>query len=87
MKTDKNSSYEILFILDKISEQFTYEIKKLKRKMNLNELKPELRQSTLKFYEGTLVPLFERKKRLSLIDISENTKKKRKRSQITTLIL
>jgi len=77
MDTDKNKTYEILFMLNRISEKFTNEIKNLKKKLKVYEAKPELRQCSLKFYEETLIPLFERNKSISLPDISKNTKKKR----------
>ncbi|KKM19524.1 hypothetical protein LCGC14_1654790 [marine sediment metagenome] len=77
MDADKNSSYEILYMLDRISEKFTKEIENLKKKLKLYENKPELRQCSLKFYKETLAPLFEQKEFISLSDISKNTTKKR----------
>ena len=77
MDTDKNNSYEILYMLDRISENFTKEIENLKKKLKLYEDKTELRQCSLKFYNETLVPLFEQKKLISLLDISKNTTKKK----------
>ncbi len=44
MDPDKNKSYEILYMLDRISKKFTKEIENLKKKMKLYEDKPELRQ-------------------------------------------
>ena len=77
MNTDKNESYEILYMLDRISEEFFNEINKLKQKLRLYETKPEIRKSSLKFFEETLVPLFEEKIKVSLIDIEKKADKEK----------
>jgi len=73
MDTDKNVSYEILYMLDRISEEFFKEINKLKQKLKLYEIKPEIRKCSQKFFEETLVPLFESKIKISLTDIEKKT--------------
>jgi len=73
MDTDKNESYEILYMLDRISEEFFNEIKKLKQKLKLYETKPEIRKCSQKFFEETLLPLFEEKIKISVSDIKKKT--------------
>ena len=77
MNTDKNESYEILYMLDRISDEFFKEINKLKKKLKLYEIKPEIRKCSQKFYEEILVPLFEEKNKISLLDITEKTNKRK----------
>lgn len=75
MDTDENESYEILYMLDRISDEFFKEINKLKKKLKFYEVKPEIRKCSKKFYKETLVPLFEEKKRISLFDIIKKSEK------------
>jgi len=77
VNADKNEFYEILHMLDKISDIFISEVNNLKKKLKFYELKPELRSCTLKFYEETLVPLFKEKSVISLLDIINRTKRKK----------
>lgn len=77
MNADKNELYEILYMLDKISDQFLKEINILKKRLNFSELKPELRKCSQKFYENTLIPLFKENKIISLNNIINNSKIKK----------
>ncbi len=69
MDTDKKEIYEVLYILERISINFINEINKLKEKLHLHEVKPELRKCTYKFYNKILDPLFEKKEKISLNEI------------------
>ena len=77
MDADKNVSYEILYTLDRISEEFLKEINKLKKKLKLYEFKPEIRECSQRFFEETLTPLFEAKEKLTIYEIMEETDKKK----------
>ncbi len=77
MNTDKNESYEILYTLDRISEEFQKEINKLKKKLKLYEFKPEIRECSHRFFEETLIPLFEVQEKISIYEIMEETDKKK----------
>ena len=77
MSNDKNELYEIIIMLDRISNKFVNEINNLKIKLKVSELKPEIRTCSKKFYEKILVPLFREKENISLLDIFEKTKIKK----------
>ena len=77
MNTDKNLSFEILYALDRISEEFLKEIVRLKKKLKFDEFKPEIRKCSQRFFEETLTPLFEAKEKITIYEIMEKTDKKK----------
>lgn len=77
MDTDKKDYYEILYMLDRISNHFIKELDKIKLKLKLVEVRPELRKCSRKFYYDILVPLFEEKEKISLLDIKKKTQIKK----------
>lgn len=77
MDTDKKEYYEILYMLDRISDRFNKELNKIKIKLKLDEVRPELRKCSYSFYYDILVPLFEEKEKITLSDIRTKTQMKK----------
>lgn len=77
MSSDKNEIYELLSALERISNKIDIEINKLKKKLDIPDLKPKIRSCSYKLFEYILEPLFNEKETITLQEIIKKSGKKK----------
>ena len=71
--SDKNEVLEFLKSLEIISNKINIEIKRLKKRLKFQEIRPELHNYHEVFYQNVLIPLFKTKKIVTFEDIIEKS--------------
>ena len=75
MDADKKFFFEVVNLLDKISNKFNSELSALKRKINYAVFKTPLKSYHIKFLHNILIPLSDKKPTFSILDIESVCKK------------
>ncbi len=75
MDADKKSLFEVVNLLDKISNKINSELSSLKRKINYTVFKIPLKNYHKNFLKNILIPLSDKKPTFSIMDIELLCKK------------
>ena len=77
MDSDKNEIFEFLTALERISTKINDEISFLKKKLDISDYEPKLRNCSRSLLENILIPLFEKKEMITVDEIINKSGKKK----------
>ena len=70
MDADKKFLFDVVILLDKISNKINSELSKLKKKINYAVIRPPLENYHITFLYNTLIPLSDKKPTFSIEDVT-----------------